>query len=472
MSTLDYIYPIIVPSDSDVEDAFSSTNTPDYIPASPDYSPASSGNTSSDPSEDLSMDLLASLAISPFHNDPYMKVMQAYNATSNESPILPPRAPITPPTVLPPSSVERTLVDLPNGNRAIGTKWVYRNKKDERRVVIKNKERLVPKGTHKKKELIMMRWMSRVLFFMVRLKRKSMFVNHQYLKIQTFSPFPPSTPLSALLPPPSSPPPPSNRVYVDDIIFGSTKKKLCTKFEKMMHKKFQMSSMGELIFFLGLQVKQKEDGIFISQDKYLKGQPKLGLWYLKDSPFYLVAYTDSDYAEASLDKNSTTGGCQFLGCRLISWQCKKQTVVANSTIVVEYVAASSCCGQFTSPSDGKIECCYEGICKKRSSMEDANANNQKFNFSKYIFESMMKNLDSAVKFLMYPRFEQVFLNNQLEGMETHNRIYIAPSHTKMVFANMKRQGKDFSGRVTSLFPTMVIQAQEEQGEGSNMPTIT
>ncbi|GJX86943.1 hypothetical protein Tco_0337717, partial [Tanacetum coccineum] len=101
----DYIYPIIVPSDSDVEDAFSSTNTPDYIPASPDYSPASSGNTSSDPSEDLSMDLLASLAISPFHNDPYMKVMQAYNATSNESPILPPRAPITPPTVLPPSSV-------------------------------------------------------------------------------------------------------------------------------------------------------------------------------------------------------------------------------------------------------------------------------------------------------------------------------------------------------------------------------
>ncbi|GKF74539.1 putative ribonuclease H-like domain-containing protein, partial [Tanacetum coccineum] len=59
------------------------------------------------------------------------------------------------------------------------------------------------------------------------------------------------------------------QVYVDDIIFGSTKKLLCTKFEKMMHKKFQMSSTGELTFFLGLQLKQKNDGIFISQDKYV-----------------------------------------------------------------------------------------------------------------------------------------------------------------------------------------------------------
>ncbi|GJY67480.1 putative ribonuclease H-like domain-containing protein, partial [Tanacetum coccineum] len=131
------------------------------------------------------------------------------------------------------------------------------------------------------------------------------------------------------------------QVYVDDIIFGSTKKSLCTEFEKMIHKKFQMSSMGELTFFLGLQVRQKENGIFISQDKYLKGQPKLGLWYPKDLPFDLVAYTNSDYAGASLDRKSTTGGCQFLGCRLISWQCKKQTVVANSTTEAEYIAASN-----------------------------------------------------------------------------------------------------------------------------------
>ncbi|GJT27908.1 uncharacterized mitochondrial protein-like protein [Tanacetum coccineum] len=73
--------------------------------------------------------------------------------------------------------------------------------------------------------------------------------------------------------------------------------------------------------------------------RYLKGQPKLGLWYPKDSSFDLVAYTDSDYAGASLDRKSITRCCQFLGCRLISWQCKKQTVVANSTIEAEYVAA-------------------------------------------------------------------------------------------------------------------------------------
>ncbi|GKE33854.1 hypothetical protein Tco_1453176, partial [Tanacetum coccineum] len=78
--------------------------------------------------------------------------------------------------------------------------------------------------------------------------------------------------------------------------------------------------------------------------RYLKHQPKLGLWYLKDSPFKLKAYTDSDYEGASLDRK-LTGGCQFLGRRLISWQCKKQTIVANSTTKVEYVAAVNCYGQ-------------------------------------------------------------------------------------------------------------------------------
>nr|GEW74388.1 hypothetical protein [Tanacetum cinerariifolium] len=140
------------------------------------------------------------------------------------------------------------------------------------------------------------------------------------------------------------------QAYVDNIIFGSTKKSLCTKFKGLMHKKFQMSSMEELTFFLGLQVMQKDDGIFISQDKpdimfdvcacarfqvapkvshlhavkrifrYLKGQPKLGLWCPRDSPFDLEAFLNSDYAGASLDRKSTIG---------------------------EHVAAANYCGQTT-----------------------------------------------------------------------------------------------------------------------------
>ncbi|GJZ43843.1 putative ribonuclease H-like domain-containing protein [Tanacetum coccineum] len=78
--------------------------------------------------------------------------------------------------------------------------------------------------------------------------------------------------------------------------------------------------------------------------RYLKGRPKLGLWYPKDSPFILEAFSDSDYAGASLDRKFTTGGCQFFGLRLISWQCKKQIVVANSTTEAEYITASHCCG--------------------------------------------------------------------------------------------------------------------------------
>ncbi|GKA54456.1 putative ribonuclease H-like domain-containing protein [Tanacetum coccineum] len=165
------------------------------------------------------------------------------------------------------------------------------------------------------------------------------------------------------------------QVYVDDIIFGSTKKSMCTEFEEVMHKRFQMSSMGELTFFLGLQVKQQTDGIFISQDKYVadilkkfdfcsiktattpieSNKPLVkdedgvevdvheyrsmigSLMYLTasrpDIMFAVCAcariFSDSDYAGASLDRKSTTGGCQFLGRRLISWQCKKQTIVAN-----------------------------------------------------------------------------------------------------------------------------------------------
>nr|GEX64103.1 hypothetical protein [Tanacetum cinerariifolium] len=118
------------------------------------------------------------------------------------------------------------------------------------------------------------------------------------------------------------------QVYVDDIIFGSTNKELCKAFKKLMKDKFQMSSMGELTFFLGLQVKQKDNGIFISQDKYVAEiLRKFGLTDGKsdstpiDTEKPLLKNPDgtdvdvhiySDYAGASLDRKSTIGGCQFL----------------------------------------------------------------------------------------------------------------------------------------------------------------
>ncbi|GJV14900.1 hypothetical protein Tco_1360223 [Tanacetum coccineum] len=83
---------------------------------------------------------------------------------------------------------------------------------------------------------------------------------------------------------------------------------------------------------------------------------------------------------------------------------------------------------------------------------------------------MVKNSENEGKFLMYPRFIQVCLDKQVEGMQSHKEIYEAPCHTKKIFANMRRQGKDFSGRVTPLFPTMMVQAQQEQVEGSDIPT--
>ncbi|GJR38824.1 putative ribonuclease H-like domain-containing protein [Tanacetum coccineum] len=103
------------------------------------------------------------------------------------------------------------------------------------------------------------------------------------------------------------------------------------------------SMIGSLMF----QVTPKVSHLHVVKRifRYLKGQPKLGLWYPRDSPFDLEAFYDSDYAGASLDRKSTTGGCQFLGKRLISWQCKKQTIVANSTTEAEYVAAANCYGK-------------------------------------------------------------------------------------------------------------------------------
>ncbi|GKB46392.1 hypothetical protein Tco_0897145 [Tanacetum coccineum] len=182
---------------------------------------------------------------------------------------------------------------------------VYRNKKDERTIVIKNKAKLVTQGYTQEEGTDYNEMSKSDFLYGKELKRKNIWEDvdeHLYRSM-----------IGSLMYLTSSRP---------DIMFVVC---ACARFQ--VNPKVSHLHAVKRIF------------------RYLKGQPKLGLWYPKDSPFDLVAYTDSDYAGASLDRKSTTGGCQFLGCRLISWQCKKQTVVANSTTEAEYIAASNCCGQ-------------------------------------------------------------------------------------------------------------------------------
>ncbi|GJS71997.1 putative ribonuclease H-like domain-containing protein [Tanacetum coccineum] len=259
-----------------------------------------------------------------------------------------------------------TLVDLPRDKWAIGTKWVFRNKKDERGIVVKNKARLVAQG-HTQEEGI---YYDEVFAPVARIEAIRLFLAYASFKDfvvyqmdvkSTFLYGKIEEEVYVCQPPGFEDPHFPDKVYkvekalyglhqalrawyetlstyfldngfyrgqinktlfikrhkddillvqvyIDDVIFGLTKKEMSTEFEKLMHDKFQMSSMGELSFFLGLQVQQ-----------YLKGQPKLGLWYPRDSPFDLEAFFDSDYAGASLDR--------------------------KSTIRAEYVAAANYCGQ-------------------------------------------------------------------------------------------------------------------------------
>ncbi|GJY22691.1 hypothetical protein Tco_0396349 [Tanacetum coccineum] len=77
---------------------------------------------------------------------------------------------------------------------------------------------------------------------------------------------------------------------------------------------------------------------------------------------------------------------------------------------------------------------------------------------------------ASVRRALQLKDDEVFLDKQVEGMTKHKEIYVTPSHTKKVFANMKRERKDFSRRVTPLFQTMMVQAPKELGEGSEIPT--
>ncbi|GKE86589.1 putative ribonuclease H-like domain-containing protein [Tanacetum coccineum] len=248
-----------------------------------------------------------------------------------------------------------TLVDLPNRKRAIGTKWVFRNKKDERGIMIRNKARLVAQGYTQEEGIdydevfahvariealrLFLPYASFKDFVVYQMDVKSAFV---YGKIEEE--------VYVCQPPGFKDPDFSDIVYkVEKPLYRlhqGTRAWYETLSTYLLDNGFQRGKLTRPYSSKGK--KQKKDGIFISQDKYvdeilkklgftevktastlmetqkpllkdkdgeevdvLNGQPKLGLWYLKDSPFDLVAYTNSDYARASLDRKSIDSGCKF-----------------------------------------------------------------------------------------------------------------------------------------------------------------
>ncbi|GJU18702.1 retrovirus-related pol polyprotein from transposon TNT 1-94 [Tanacetum coccineum] len=206
------------------------------------------------------------------------------------------------------------------------------------------------------------------------------------------------------------------QVYVDDIIFGSTKKELCNAFEKLMHEKFQMSSKGELIFFLGLQLEQKKDGIFISQDKYVgeilkKFRSMIGsLMYLISSRPNIM-FTMCSSARYQVNPKATVKAKTVNGeVQLQALMDGKKIIITESTmrrdLQLEDAEGVDCLPNATIFEQltliGSKTTTWNKFSSTMASAIICLAINQKFNFSKYIFESMVKNLDNVGKFLMYP----------------------------------------------------------------------
>nr|GEX52474.1 hypothetical protein [Tanacetum cinerariifolium] len=185
-----------------------------------------------------------------------------------------------------PTPTTRTHKDhtLKQGKKAIGTKWIFRNKKDERGIMIKNKSRLVTQGYTQEEGIDY----DEVFAFVARIEAIRLVLTYASFMVFT--------------------------VYQMDV---------------------------KSAFLYGRIEEEYPDQTLCIQYVYVPDFKS----HQRDSSFELVAYTDSDYTGASLDMKSTTGGFQFLGSKLISWQCKNQTVVATSTTEAKYVAAASCCGQ-------------------------------------------------------------------------------------------------------------------------------
>ncbi|GJR77017.1 putative ribonuclease H-like domain-containing protein [Tanacetum coccineum] len=243
------------------------------------------------------------------------------------------------------------LVDLPSKKKAIGAKWVYRNKKDERGVVVRNKARLVDQGYRQEERIdyddvfdpvarieairIILDFASYMGFIVYQMDVKSTFM-YGIIDEEVYVSQPPEqsgyirgTIDKTLFIKKDKKDIMLVQVYVDDIIFGSTNKSWCDEFEALMkssvkHASTPIETHKPLVkdeeaadvdvHLYRFQVTPKTLHLQAVKRifRYLKGKPKLGLWYPRESSFDLVAYSDSDYGGANLDRKSTTGEAAYV----------------------------------------------------------------------------------------------------------------------------------------------------------------
>nr|GEW64743.1 copia protein [Tanacetum cinerariifolium] len=253
------------------------------------------------------------------------------------------------------------LVPQPDYVMIIALKWIYKVKLDEYGDVLKNKARLVAKGYRQEEGIDFEESFTPVAC----IEAIRVFIANAAIDPTVFTQ---KTSKHILL----------VQIYVDDISFGSTDPKACDMFSNEMSLKFQMSMMGQMSFFLGLQVSQSPGGIFINQSKFaLEILKKFGMdscdsvdtpmvdrlkldedslgipvdhtrfrsMYPKDTAMALTAYVDADHAGSQDTRRSTFGNAQFLGDNLVSWSSKNQKSTAISTTEVEYIAMFGCCAQ-------------------------------------------------------------------------------------------------------------------------------
>nr|GEV59550.1 copia protein [Tanacetum cinerariifolium] len=244
--------------------------------------------------------------------------------------------------------------------------------------------------------------------------------------------------------------------------------------------------------------------------RYLKGKPHLGLWYPKDLPFNLVAYLDSDYVGASLDRKSTTGGCQFLRCSamdsesiaglwpdasegfnqiidFLNGSSIKYALTVNPNIYV------SCIKQFWSSVavkkvnnvtrfqalvDKKKVIVTEATIRDAFRLDDAEGIECLPNgeiFTELSRMGLVRNVDSSTKFYMCPHFLQLMIRSQVGDLSSHTIKYLSSALIQKVFANMKRVGKGFSRADTPLFEGAASVADDDVNavvDESSIPSPT